>query len=452
MALNDTLHDIMYAFYKDPSVYSSNWFNGVGVPSVGNPESPRNGDFYVNVSNNDIYAFDGTSWTKVGTLGGGGALYVQDDTPDIGTPAPGYPLWLDTDEPDVIVADGTKIGNLMTEAQADCTSTAGMIVDFATAVVSGEWADQGDTCVRLTCTSGTGYIQYKTSGTGVNGIPVARDAPLTLHCVFRLADDAGPGASNSRMRHQVQWYDETGAAISVSYGSFFYPNGTTPVKAISVFNSPPNAVYAQVRPANFDQVPSDGTGIILADSLGFWLGAGGQWQLPGVPIPNTGTLVMHPNGDDVLVQRWDVALKRWQRVYYDSGWRDVTSVATWYPTWSRTSPCLFIRRVNDTVHLNVDNITIAANAAGMVSIMSLGTISTNWAPDALSGGSGTAAVPVSVGLGGPISGQINSNMFMQWLISTYASDRPAKATGSWFTSRPIPTSLPGTLVTPASSN
>lgn len=69
MALEDTLHDIMYAFYKNPGAFASQWLNGNGVPDVNTPG--KKGDYYVDLDTDFYYYYDGTSWTLAGTLASG---------------------------------------------------------------------------------------------------------------------------------------------------------------------------------------------------------------------------------------------------------------------------------------------------------------------------------------------------------------------------------------------
>lgn len=62
---------------------------------------------------------------------------------------------------------------------------------------------------------------------------------------------------------------------------------------------------------------------------------------------NGKTRVTHPNTDDVLVETWDATQNRWQRTYYDSGWRDITGLVT--PPSGMTGLNLQLRRVNYTI-------------------------------------------------------------------------------------------------------
>jgi hypothetical protein len=75
MALNDTLHDIMYAFYKNPGAFSTKWLNGSGPPT--GATGGRKGDYYIDTITNDIWYYNGTSWVKVGNINPAQDIYVR---------------------------------------------------------------------------------------------------------------------------------------------------------------------------------------------------------------------------------------------------------------------------------------------------------------------------------------------------------------------------------------
>ena len=87
------------------------------------------------------------------------------------------------------------------------------------------------------------------------------------------------------------------------------------------------------------------TDTTLASGALHWAKMSGAGNTGWAP---TESVVTHPNGTDVLVRRWDIGQARWQRIYYDSGLRQIpytSGTANW------TSGDLYLRRQNDVVTL-----------------------------------------------------------------------------------------------------
>jgi len=69
------------------------------------------------------------------------------------------------------------------------------------------------------------------------------------------------------------------------------------------------------------------------------------WSLPGTPILHTGRRVTHPNTTDTLIEVWDDGAGAWVVDNYDSGWRDIASLAS-----MPGSATLTLLRVRRTLH------------------------------------------------------------------------------------------------------
>jgi hypothetical protein len=119
---------------------------------------------------------------------------------------------------------------------------------------------------------------------------------------------------------------------------------TTPQRYITTGVAPAGATKALMHLYNTASAAGQR---VTYDEIGFWEGAGGDWALPGSPITNQGIRTTHPNGDDVLCEQWDASSGRWQTVHYDSGWRDMASLAT--ANTGQTVTTLRVRRNGNRV-------------------------------------------------------------------------------------------------------
>lgn len=149
------------------------------------------------------------------------------------------------------------------------------------------------------------------------------------------------------------------------------------------------------------------------------------------------TLVTHPNVDDVLVQRWDSGLNRWQRVYYDSGVRSVDLSGSTYPNWTGT---LGICRVNATVFVWAGN---AVNSVGGGDL-NLYDLPVGFRPNS----NNLGVARRSDGAVTLIRGLYYGN-FSVAIWGAMTAGQGVSFGFSFSSSTPIPTSLPGTLVSAA---
>lgn len=205
------------------------------------------------------------------------------------------------------------VGNLLTPNQASggdaLGTTAGLSGYAATIVRSTAQARSGSGSILATQTTGT-YSQV------VVLIPDQMWRSVAGRCVTAVA-----------------WIrPEVTATVQMMVGSS--KRNYAPATATTI----PAGVWSRIEhtfvvpddestgsAAVFKPILHDTAAVYYADNFGFWEGAGGDWAMPGTPILNQGRRVTHPNVDDVLVEVWDDGKARWQRAFYHSGVRSLTS-------------------------------------------------------------------------------------------------------------------------------
>jgi hypothetical protein len=160
--------------------------------------------------------------------------------------------------------------------------------------------------------------------------------------------------------------------------------------------------------------------------------------------------VTHPNVDDVLVQQWDAGKGRWQTVHYDSGWRDISGLLI--NGWT-AGEAIRAKRVNERVTLLGAGLYWAAAGHGSVLV----SMPAGFLPVALPGVYGPPFTSAyrHKGYGGTLLGGVFTYGDGRVDIAFQADPGAAgNIGGAWFegsytTPDPIPTSLPGTLVSAA---
>lgn len=320
----------------------------------------------------------------------------------------------------------STIGNLLTADQS--TPATGQLTLSGCTEASG---------LVLTASESAAYSAYATVASVVAGqtwTAMATLAPVGRACATRIS-----------------WRDSGGAEISAVAGDSIAAGATGVSMAVGVAPSGAVSVRAFVAYA--------GTGTtgdtVTVTRASFHGGAGGEWVAPGVPVPNLGTKVSHPNVDDVLVQRWDSGLGRWQTVHYDSGWRNVSSLMGSNWTAEPGYPPL-LRRVGNTLFASSGGAT--ALAAWHYSRM-LGPLPSGFRVQEFSSVCQTANDGVIAP--GAIALAVNSgvDLYVNRMSVFTTGNQDAAGTqvwlyGAWLirTGEAIPTSLPGTLVSSAPYN
>ena len=374
-------------------------------------------------------------------------LFRQPDQPTDPSAIPEeyYPLWLDTDED----FSYPSIGNLLTANQAsvetDLTgwpSVAQQGGSVGTAARSTAWAAHGSASMLFTALTTTSAAFDQQTFTPVTAGQV--------YTVYAEGNKVGTWDRASETRASVVWFNSSDGVVGSSMAYFrtdqqydagigLWSSGLA--KAYRTFVAPAGAVKAKVY---FYFGPGGSAGdAFYVDKIGFWAGAGGDWAMPGTPIVNLGHRVTHPNVDDVLVQKWDAGLGRWQTVHYDSGVRDITSLvnAAWTTkTWVR------LRRINNTVFVGANNLRGTASWVSPI-VVPTGFRCVGHPAEIAGGvfreGAATGGMGYHQGYGDePFK---YGGMFSGSWLATYQFNGGI----TYPTGDAIPTSLPGTLVTAA---
>jgi hypothetical protein len=188
-------------------------------------------------------------------------------------------------------------------------------------------------------------------------------------------------------------------------------------------------------------IQSPGAGeVFYFDGLGLWEGAGGVWANGGERI-DPSTLGFY--WDESVGRRlfvWDTVNNRWQMVFGDTGWRDVSSLMT-TPAHVQTLTSLLMRRVGNVVHLTTRGTVGTGTLAGTANGMGLINLPSGFQPnDFCSIGSGvynyrTPTIISSASSKSAIAMQIAAGN--NWGASVF------DGAGSWLTSDAWPSALPG---------
>lgn len=333
----------------------------------------------------------------------------------------------------------SKIGNLLTDNQASVeTDTTGIQASFATISADAAAAMVGTKGLKMVSTGTNHFGVYIPASSGATAVPVVGGRTYTA--VFSMK---APVATNGVIAY-IYWFKADGSAASQAYA-----NGTAVMAAVAEKQmtltavAPADAVTASLRISV--QSPS-GAGVeVHADRIGFWEGAGGQWAMPGTAIQGLGRRVTHPNTDDVLVEEWDDGKGRWQTQHYDSGWRDVTSLISAAGKTKWPNSTMYVRRQNASIQYIFFGGTGSVDGAGTTSVWSTGS---QWKP-ATPGSRGPigSAINASNGQASP-HGYYGSSGGINVGTTTSSADN-IQCSLIAFTDASIPTTLPGTLVSPA---
>ena len=172
------------------------------------------------------------------------------------------------------VAQASKVGNLLTLNQATLeTSTTG-------------WSGYQVTLTRDTGTYYQGAASLKvassTSSVGTKAANTSSTIPVTAGRVYTAqAQIKTDGVTYARVG--VLFYSGGSPSGSVTYGNTVTATTWTASTVTATAPANADAVYVYVY---LDPAAASGT-YAYADALGMWAGAGGDWQLPGIPITGT---------------------------------------------------------------------------------------------------------------------------------------------------------------------
>lgn len=210
-------------------------------------------------------------------------------------------------------AERATIGNLLTTNQANAcedTTTTGFTAAWSISLAST--TDQyyrGTRSLQFTTNNLIGCgVSIGSNSTVTNGtIPVDAGRPYTF--VYHVRSDSQAEAFAAR----IYWWQANGtsAASTASIDGVTVTTSTSAWKRVEVTGiAPANAVYAGLYVRRVSGVL--GT-VHYVDAVGFWAGAGGTWQLPGVPITDLGSRY---NAAESCVEHWDIQLATWVQQSY----------------------------------------------------------------------------------------------------------------------------------------
>jgi hypothetical protein len=175
---------------------------------------------------------------------------------------------------------------------------------------------------------------------GADPFPCNAEAAVTTHHFMAKADN------EIMFRPYLNWYDKDGVTITNHYpgpqaiGSEWKLHSHTAI-------APSNAAF--FRPFVYFSRAGDSATVDLA-RIGAWVGAGGSWSMPGAPIMDLGRRITRPNIDDRLVEVWNGT--GWSVVDYHSGWRNL--VGSGLITNLGTATVSNARLLRTTHHMTLD--------------------------------------------------------------------------------------------------
>jgi hypothetical protein len=315
--------------------------------------------------------------------------------------------------------------NLLTPNQASLeTDTTGWAASTNTTIAwSNAVAAVGSGSLALTSVA-AGNMLAQT-------LPNAAAVPVIVGRVYSAVASFRSAVSARSVRVDFQWFTAAGTYVSASTGTVVTDSTSVWVEARNTVVAPATAAYANVVAV----VVSAGAAaeVHYVDKIGFWEGAGGTW-VPGGERLDPGSLGHY--WDESVGRRefsWDTTNSRWQLVYGDTGWRDVS--ASILSSWTGT---LYLRREGNRIDFigaglsktsaTADSLlTLPAGFTAAISAVHVGvgidTTTLGWCPCYMSGTNVIVVPRAAIGAGN--QGRVNM---------TFTS------TGAW------PATNPGTAV------
>ena len=278
-----------------------------------------------------------------------------------------------------------EVGNLVLENVASGTDALGDVTGWtstgATLESSTDFAYSGTRSAKYTPTAAGSSARAFFGGlTNVGTLPVVGGMQHTF--TFRVRPAAG--LVNRQLTAIVYWWQSNGTTAaspaSTSFPVYTLADGSW-LKVQETTVAPSNAAFASVRISGVNGYLDIGEAFYL-DEAGWWLGAGGQWQLPYAPITGQSHIAInnavHLSGTGSPESKITAApgstylqtdatndVKGWIRWIKstgtgntgwiagpeaDTGWRNVS--ADYMNGWTTYGGYnLVIRRVNNTVYL-----------------------------------------------------------------------------------------------------
>lgn len=271
---------------------------------------------------------------------------------------PGKPI------PGVNAVSPRTVGNMLTDNQAAGASIlgAGQTTGFRAeanctiARTSTYYLNNGASLEATVSADGAAYVSTTLTPTGTNDNNVAV-IPGRVYTAFASIRS---GTSSRTGFVSIYWLNAHGTFITQSPVAYYPPLSTTGFTDVLVSAvAPSTARYAAV-------VAGSSSTLTAGDKLyfgrfGFWGGAGGTWDMPGVPISNLGYYTEESVGRRIF--HWDSLNNRFQTTYSDTGLRDMNSVYSPTNGWAIYNGYAWLRRYGNIVECTLDlNGASATNA------------------------------------------------------------------------------------------
>ena len=352
-------------------------------------------------------------------------------------------------------------GNLLSENQASIeTDASGWIGYEANLTASTSYAYHGSKSLRLESTVANGGIAYVDTSPG-------SITPGDTYTVTAQVRTNQPSSETAYVG--LQWYTSGGAVIDTAIGKVTALSNSAWTQLMTTATAPANASYVRVLLAR-------NAGVAWAysywDAIGLWKGVGGQWSLPGVPVPGQGAIkangaVELPGGDyspegtvtanpgSTFLQTSGAAtvtgMLSWRKAtgtgntgwvpegaLADTGWRDVSSLLI--NGWSCSGGFFRIKRVGSRVSL----MTAALKGGATINVQ-MCDIPAGFRTTPYSVPGAVFRDDVSTGKGGWLQASYSSPNVWGGLNdgTTWTTDHGVSMEASWLTGDSWPASLPG---------
>lgn len=344
---------------------------------------------------------------------------------------PGDPGEVSQAELEAYAAARATVGNLLTDNQASVeTDLTGISASTSTIARVADTSGHGSYAVEVTAISAYGGINVgfgTTQSSSTSGsIPIAPDLPYTVSA------KVWSSTITRNAKAYLRWWQANGTTqVGDTVQSDNVVLSPTPKTVALTAVAPAGAAFASIQIAGGTPNSTQAGEKFRIDAISIHAGAGGNWAMPGTPITGLGTRITRPNVDDRLVEQWNGAA--WSVVDYDSGWRNMAAslVNGWTAPGANS---INLRRVGVDVHLRIGYIGgTAATADLFVALPSGFRSQITCVFSGITSGNNSAGI-VYNGAGNISTSVRTSTLYAEIIYAT---------------SDAVPTSLPGTLVTPA---
>lgn len=321
------------------------------------------------------------------------------------------------------------VGNLLTANQASIeTDTTGFFSFGSPTLTSvASQPQHGSKVLRLVATDSIAVELYISGG---QGHPSSLAWPVTQGVTYTTRFNVRQTSGTRTVTARMVFRDAAGTVVGSASEPPVTATSTSTERTITA-TAPTGAVWLAIQARA--EVGSIGDTLEF-DQFGFWVGAGGDWAMPGTPIANLGLRVSRPNVDDYLCRQWSSAEGKWVSTRYDTGRRALTLANGW------TATTADLRRHNGKVELLLVGLNGASSSSP--AIVTLGSafgppvaLGVHWIGDT------ATTVPnhiVSVSTAGVVSvNGVHTNITAGTAIIRFDTEAA------------LPTSLPGTLVSAA---